>query len=283
MVEKFKYVEGRARSLALSAKIITWFSVGYLVSINQKLPYLLTALSGLIAFLISLKMKEPKILNNLEVEQNFFNQKDYLKNIKNVFIKPIFLILIINGFLLSIVSHIVQINFFQPILIDKNIDISKSGMIMALMTFFEMLGSILLKPINQVLNFYAQNDRLRLIIYSYLFSIGLIIVAFGNYSLMLFGFCLFGFGLGCAHPTHSQLINDVITVKNVRASVLSIQSIFHRLIISMVVANLSFITKNHLTEKFLVLLSIFCMILTPILIYFISKQKSNLSEQNFEN
>lgn len=225
-VHTFKQVEGNARAYGLYGKVVLWPTVGFMMAYKIELPYLATALSSLIAFLIvCFYMPSEKTFLKKEhlVKKSFLSSVAALgKALKN---SPLLIMVMLQGTGIFVLARIIQVNLFQPILKEHNFSVTSFGMVLSVMTVFEALGSNKTHWLRKLGNDESLIFTLTTILALSLFLMG----SFGQIGALL-GFSVFSFAIGFSYPIQRQLLNDNIVDTSLRASLLSTESILDRTI-----------------------------------------------------
>lgn len=249
-VDLYKDAEGKARAYGLVAKIVCWAGVGHLMNWHLTLPYSLTVLSAIIAFVFSLSMPPLQSDAKASAEASTVTKRppflpQLLNTIKIAATTPFLLLVMFQGIALFVLGRIVQVNLFQPILTSKALGMTSFGLIMSLMTVFEAIGSYY--P-SQLRRFFGDLNAVYATTLAIAASIVLIpyLGAIGAISSLL----VFSFVSGIAFPIQKQLINDAIPTGASRATLLSLESIVDRAVCAWVATLLAFATTSteHLNQ-----------------------------------
>ncbi|RYZ65313.1 MAG: MFS transporter, partial [Proteobacteria bacterium] len=135
---QYKTVEGHARSYGLIGKVIAWAAIGALMKWEITLPYSLTAFSALVSVFYAIKLPG---LKPLEIQTRPAIYEHIGMALKTVAVRPLLLLIMLQGVGLFVLGRIVQVNLFQPILSTHSFDVATFGIVMSIMTGFEALGS----------------------------------------------------------------------------------------------------------------------------------------------
>ena len=133
--EEFKTIEGNARSYSLLSRTIAWALGGYIIQIDSHLIYTATAICALSALFIAFSMKQTTKIDSKK-------RANPLQILKLGLLKDSRLRWsLIQGSGIFVMVRMIQVNLYQPILLDKGFDVTTLGYIMATMTIAESVGS----------------------------------------------------------------------------------------------------------------------------------------------
>ncbi len=220
---EFKKIEGKARSYSLWARVLVWPLAGFLLSINYKIPYIFSALAGILAlgscFLFS---------KNLVLKKDENKRNSYIQRITSeISYNPIILIYMIQGAGIFVLQRICLLQLFNPLLSSKNISIEYFGLILSGITLFESWGAL------KGYRYFKNISNESLIFYlSIILIVLLFIMKETSPYLTILALSCFSFILGVAYPVQKQLINDQVRDGSLRASFLSLESLIDRMICS---------------------------------------------------
>ena len=230
--EHFKVLEGRSRAYGLISKVIAWSAVGSLMAWHVTTPYWLTLVAALAALYFALAMTEAPGQAAREVKNASAPPiretaekllQSLAKALRALSTAPYLIFLIVQGIAIFVLGRIVQVNLFQPILTEHGFELPVHGMIMALMTVFEAVGS----GYPQVLRAWF-NDRNAVFIVTLVLGLTMVLMPPAGGVGVVVLFCLFGLASGFAYPIQKQLFNDAIPDSTYRATLMSIESIVDR-------------------------------------------------------
>ena len=241
---RYGRIEGSARSFELAVKVIGWAGVGAMMEWRLSAPYWMTAAASSVALGLAFFMSrgaDPKAVRvSATKEADVAADRDttlaaispngpFRRALLELIRQPVLQILMLQSAGLFVLSRIVQVILFQPLLGAKGIPVAAFGAVMAAMTLFEAAGSL---P-----NFDRARGRLgegRLGRMGLVTGMTLAVAALTG-ALALLGalgsvaaLCLIAFGTGLIFPVQRQLMNDAIVDSGCRATVLSIESIIDR-------------------------------------------------------
>jgi MFS family permease len=266
LLDDYKEAEGRARSFSLVGKVLCWGVVGYTMQWMQELPYWLTALNALISIIFAYKLPDLKIAAKAEkttIASIFLILKSH----------PTLLLIMLQGVALFVLARICQVNLFQPILINKGFDVLSFGMVMAAMTIFEAIGSYRSKWVRKFLN-----DLYATFFFTCCIGVSFYVMSLNDLAFIdkkvatLVSLCFFSFVIGISFPIQRQLVNEAIPSPELRATLLSIESIIDRAVNSLVASFLSVVLT---TGKLLVFLeqAAFVTILSVFIVTLLIRNK----------
>lgn len=240
-LDDYKEAEGKARSYSLLGKVLCWSAIGPIMQWHLTLPYWITSINALIGLYFAYKLPELSI-SKKENKISIFQLFPILKN------NPVLVLIMFQGVALFVLARICQVNLFQPILNHKGFSVSSYGLVMALMTICEAIGSFRSKWLKKYIS-----DLFATFIFTVLIGICFLILSIDNFYGLdhkiatLFALCFFSFVIGISFPIQKQLMNQEIPEPRLRASLLSTESIIDRAINSLVANSLAAaITTGHL-------------------------------------
>ena len=231
-LERYTFLEGRARSVALMVRVFAWTVAGYLHAANPLMNYGLSAFCALAAMFIMMSFREDNaeearvdVVSPRPTTPKLWTQLSYLR--KGV--RPEFLALILQGVGLFLMVRLVEVNLFQPLLKWKLFPIQSFGIILAAMSICEALGSNTSGSLwfsNVSRTFKSPAVTVAILASLMAFSLGNLSFApqWGVLSLMF----LFAFMTGLCFPLQKKLIQSQIDDNQVRASLLSLESLVDR-------------------------------------------------------
>ena len=232
--KEFKVIEGNSRFYSLVSRTIAWALGGYIIALNPKLIYLLTAVSASIALFSAFAMKQTKKIETKERVNPLQLLKDGLLKDENLRWA------LIQGTGIFVTVRIIQVNLYQPILLDKGFSVASLGLIMSAMTVAESFGS----------KFTGEfSEKFGLIRGSFLsilaVCISMISFAYSISYLAIVNFIVFSFFIGISMPLARQILNDNIKTSEARATVLSFESLFNRLLSAAVTMPIAYLIEHH--------------------------------------
>lgn len=231
----YKIIEGRGRGWGLIGRVLSWPFVGKLMQYEPGLPYLVTAVFSLIAFVSVLGLPPLAVRARHDPAQSEGKETQSLKAIVSLLVRsPALLVIMGQGVLLFVMGRL-QITFFQPLMAEKSWGLASFGTILAVMTLFEALGSF--AP--SWLAGRNISDGVALNLLTTLLAASLIIVVLAGPWGAVAGFCLFCLLIGIVCPIQKQLINQLIPEPRYRATILSVESLIDRLASAAVIALLA--------------------------------------------
>lgn len=270
----YKDAEGKARAYSLIGKIICWSCVGPIMHFHLTLPYWLTALNAAIALLFAFYL--PKITEKT-IDPNDSSKKFDLKEFfKNLTSSSTLILIMLQGVSIFVLTRILQVNLFQPILGGKGFSYTSYGLVMAGMTFFEALGSFKTNWLKKLIN-----DKNAVTLLTLLIGFSFYLLSFQLQSsiqkpIALFAFFLFSYCVGIAFPIQKKLMIDAIPHPKYRASLLSTESIIDRGVNSIVAVFLGKALSEGRTSGFLIhsaVISIAAAVLIAFGLFYTQKKK----------
>jgi MFS family permease len=269
-LDQYKEAEGKARAYSLVGKVFCWAMIGPIMLWHLTLPYWLTALNASVGLVLAWLLPETKTAiakTRISIIELF---KILSKN-------PHLILLMFQGVALFVLARICQVNLFQPILEHKGFQVVSYGLIMALMTLFEALGSFKSKWVRKYLS-----DLNAIFIFTFFLGISFFLMSFDSIAALnikvvtIFALCLFSYVIGISFPIQRNLINQAIPEPKLRASLLSSESIIDRAVNSFVAGSLGVaLAAGHLLfflrqAAIIAVLSVFFI---AVLIKLIRKEK----------
>ncbi len=243
-VAEYVHAEGRARAYGLFAKMGCWAVVGWLTQWNLLSSYWLTLGSAGVAVVYGFRLKElghaqAGVAGVLQKSAQPVPNPQIGEALVLVLKEPRILGLMVQGMGIFVLARIVQVNLFQPLLLGRGFSTSSLGWVMALMTFFEAASSLRL---GSVLKRFQPEGSVSLLSAGVAVSVGSLAVVQGSGLVLLL--VLFSALIGFAGPIQRQVINQGISQalsqigrgSQLRATVLSLESLLDRAACSLVVA-----------------------------------------------
>ncbi len=224
---RYKEIEGAARTYGLFGKVLGWAGVGYLMEWHITLPYWTTALASLIALGLALVL--PQLANSAlradvahnEPRLTFLNSLRVLFN--ELRKQRALCFVMLQGIAIFVLSRILQVTLFQPILTSKSLSLGSHGLIMSAMTIFEALGSWKPHWTRRWLTDWHAITWMTVGIAG-----TMIILPWANAAVTIAALCASSLLVGSSFPIQKQIMNDTIQGSHRRATVLSIESILDR-------------------------------------------------------
>lgn len=215
--EWFKRAEGRARALSMAGKVAGWAGIGFVMEHWFNGPYVLTAVAGLLSALVAQMLPE---VDACAAEE----ERPSLKGAFRVlWTTPVLVLVMLQGIAIFVLARIVQVNLFQPILAERSYGVAAFGVVMAVTTLFEVLGSA--RP--EWMQRWA-DDRSAVFLLTVFMAATMALMAESGPLGTVAWMCLFAFGAGLVYPIQRQLLNDVIPSSSYRATLMSLESVLDR-------------------------------------------------------
>lgn len=238
--EYYKQTEGLARSYSLVGKVVGWAAIGFLMEIELTLPYWLTALSAFIACVIALRLPE----FSLKVAPR--DRVNPAKVVRALLASPYLVLVIAQGTGIFVLSRVVQVNLFNPILETKGIQMAWFGAIMSVNTIFEALGSAY--P-NWPRRFMSDLNAVFLL--TVVMAVSCSLMAGADATGTILWLSVFSLAVGFSYPIQRQVLNDAIPDSRYRASFLSVESLLDRAVCAWVAHEMAWYVKNKQVGLFL--------------------------------
>ena len=143
-LDEYKEAEGKARAYSLVGKIFCWAMIGPILQWHFTLPYWLTALNAAIGLVFAVLLPNTKLVHQ--------NKTSLLELFSILYANPYLVLIMFQGVALFVLTRICQVNLFQPILQNKGFSVVTYGMVMALMTAFEAMGSFRSQWVRKYIN-----------------------------------------------------------------------------------------------------------------------------------
>lgn len=219
---EYKRIEGQARALSLVGRVACFAVIGYLMEIYLPIPYILTAAIAVVAVVLAMKL--PAIVETAAVIPE---QVSLRAGMALVARSKWLIFLILQGIALFVLGRIVVVNLFQPILESKNVSLAHYGLVMAIITVFEAVGSA--KP-----DWCRKwmTDLTSVFWLSIGMGLTLAVIPWTGMVGAVASLSLFSLFAGLSYPIQKQLMNDAIPDARYRATILSAESIVDRIVCS---------------------------------------------------
>lgn len=220
-VGRYKEVEGRSRALNLVGRVVGWMGIGALMQWHVTLPYWMTVGAAVGATVFAFLLPDVKPL--LERVRAASLWKDLTPVGTMLASSPQLFLLMFQSLTIFVLARICQVNLFQPILKEKEFGVASFGVIMAVSTVFEAVGSFRPGMVRRWMS-----DLNAVFVFSAVIALSLGALAWmgqwGTVALL----CVFSFAGGVAIPIQRQVLNEAIPDPRYRATLLSVESIINR-------------------------------------------------------
>jgi MFS family permease len=269
-LDEYKEAEGKARAYSLVGKVICWAMIGPIMQWHLTLPYWLTALNAGIGLVFAM------LLPNTVIPAQK-NKPNVFEIFGILFKNPYLVLIMFQGVALFVLARICQVNLFQPILENKGFAVVTYGMVMALMTIFEAIGSFKSKWVKNYLS-----DLNAIFVLTFMIGISFLFMSFNEFwgidpkIITIAALCLFSYVIGISFPIQRQLINQAIPEPKLRASLLSSESIIDRGVNSLVASSLGLALQSGQLLPFLrksALYSVLSVFIIAVLIRYVRRPK----------
>jgi MFS family permease len=223
---EFKQIEGNARAYSLFGRIACFATIGYIMAWHVTLPYWLTAGSAFISLGFALLL--PTFGDGVAIAKGL--AKDAVVTrlslrvaFRHAMKSPWLLTLMFQGIVIFVLGRVISVNLFQPILHGKGFGLPAYGVIMAVMTFFEAIGSS--RP-NWMRRYFSDIRSVFILSLGMAISVALIPLfqQVGAVAML----CIFSIVTGLSYPIQKQVMNEAIPDPQYRATILSLESLIDR-------------------------------------------------------
>jgi MFS family permease len=220
-VDLYKEAEGKARAWSLAAKVLGFVLTDFLTRSAPSLPYLVSALSAMLATLIALRFPAPFSQETPDKPQA--SAPEIRRVLSLLWGAPLMQVVILQGIAIFTLTRIVQVNLFQPLLEKHGYAATTFGTILAVNTLFEAWASAYPHVLRRFCSDLAAVFWL---------TAGLALCCWGLAHSDSWGVLIwlnvFAVFTGLAYPIQRQVMNAHIPDSNYRASLLSAESLADR-------------------------------------------------------
>jgi predicted MFS family arabinose efflux permease len=136
---------------------------------------------------------------------------------------PWLMTLMFQGVVIFVLARVISVNLFQPILAGKGFNVPAYGVVMAVMTFFEAIGSA--RPGWMRRHF---SDIRSVFILSAIMALSVALLPFFGQLGAVGLLCVFSIVTGLSYPIQKQVMNEAIPDPEYRATILSLESLIDR-------------------------------------------------------
>jgi MFS family permease len=223
--EDYKRVEGNARAYGLAGKVACWAGIGVLMQWHLTLPYWLSAAASLASWACAERLPEQP--NPPEAGGGLARawEEKALPILRILGGSPYLVLVMLQGIGIFVLGRICQLNLYQPVLQAKSFSLASYGWIMSAMTVLEAVGSGRAGWTRRFTSDLSAVFVLTAVVAASLSMMG----AFGRAGTLA-GLFLFAYAIGLSYPIQRQVLNDAITDSRFRATLLSVESIFDRVV-----------------------------------------------------
>lgn len=262
---EFKQIEGNARAYSLFGRIVCFAVIGYLMAWHVTLPYWLTAGSafislGFAAFLPVFGNDAEGVAIAARESRPNRPRLSLRTGFRHALSSPWLLMLMFQGVVIFVLARVISVNLFQPILAGKGFGLPAYGVVMAVMTFFEAVGSA--RPGWMRRHF---TDIRSVFILSLLMAVSVVLVPFFGQVGAVVLLCAFSVVTGLSYPIQKQVMNEAIPDPDYRATILSLESLIDRAATALVAVVLERISNR--VDGFLVAIGALCFVLVLVVQY----------------
>lgn len=221
----YRQTEGNARALSLFGRVLAWAAVGPLMQWQFDLPYWLTSAAALAAIIVAARFPSA---GKPSEPPAFSNTLHALKT------NPRLWQMMAAGLSIFVLARLVQINLFQPLLTAKSYGVATFGLVMGITTLFEAGGSAAGEQVAKRLGDLATVFWAALIM-----ALSTVFLPLGGGAATFLLLSLFAVSCGVAYPVQRKLLNDAIEHRELRATLLSVESLLDRLVCSAMAAGVA--------------------------------------------
>lgn len=257
--EWYRATEGRARALSLLGRVAAWSVVGYLMEWHLTLPYWLTTLAAAISLIIASRFPQG---DGAIGEPTFSACWQALRT------TPRLWLMMGAGLAVFVLARLVQINLFQPILAAKSYGVGGFGVVMALTTLLEAAGSAWAEPIVKK---WGELNTIFWVTFAMAASTAILPSTEWKGAFVMLS--LFAFACGIAYPAQRKLFNDVIPQPQLRATLLSVESLVDRLVCSGMAATVAVFMEHGQMDLALRLAGGLSLLVSAALLYAFARIK----------
>lgn len=248
---EYKKCEGKARSLALAARVLAWAAAGFLFSQEASLPYWLTTAACLISVLCAFAL--PSLLSESHENKNS-------KNLKPVFHEILFnhhlLYAILMGVGIFVLLRLSLVNLYQPLMQSKGFSFSSFGLVISVITVFEAFGAGLSHHFSRWFD-----DHFAIFLSTVIVSLALMAIPYSGQLGTLFCFSVFSFLAGVSYPLVRYQVNAAIKEARFRATLLSLESMIQRIFMGGAAFFCAGFVRREEIDEFLIVMGILIILL----------------------
>lgn len=255
----YKDAEGRARAWSLAAKVLGFGVTDALTAVDPSLPYWGSAAAAVVATVAAWRF--PSFQNSpAEQSDEPVRLSEAFRQLRHA---PRLQIVIAQGVALFTLTRIVQVNLFQPLLLDSGFRLDQLGRIMALNTVFEAVAAGFPRVLRRWFTDFQAVFWLTWAMAGCCWALA----DPGPWSRVIW-LNVFALVTGLSYPIQRQVMNEHIPDSRYRASMLSAESLLDRAVCAWVAFRLGDVVKSGGTGPFLILSaqvsSVACLVLWPL-------------------
>jgi len=227
--DQFRVLEGRARAAGLAGRLISWPFAPLMMQADLGMPYALSAIAAALSLVAAWYMPDEKTRSASAPKRR--SAIDDMKTLaKSIGTHPLILPVMLQGVGVFVLMRIVLVNLYNPMLTGSMIDIAHFGWIMSCVTGVEaLIASMQTKLLK---------DRSPTDIATFttlLMAFCVVVMSYLNIYATFAALIGFAAMTGVAGPVQKQFLNDVIDRPELRATILSVESLVDRLVCGIVV------------------------------------------------
>ncbi|MEU8530821.1 MFS transporter [Streptomyces sp. NPDC048629] len=233
----YAQAEGTARALGLLGKIACWPFVGILMQLDRAAPYWLSALGAAVALGFAVALPRLPAASTapgarpdarpdarLGAKASAGGPLAAVRGAAAVLRgTPRLVPLMIQGVAVFTLARILQVNLFQPLLLDKDVPVADHGTLLSAMTLAEAVAASRPGWLRRRLGDSTAVGVLSLVMAGTLAAT--VLAGSAGTAVLL---CVFAAAGGLAYPVQRHLINSAIPATPYRATLLSLESIVDR-------------------------------------------------------
>ncbi len=250
-VELYKGAEGKARAYSLYSRVIGFAAAGLLCRMHPAMPYILSAAAAVLAALAALRIGPIAVKKNEPPAPSpRFSQIAVL-----IVRSPMLVLLMLQGIGIFVLTRIVQVNLFQPLLQAGGWGPMHYGPVLALNTVFEAWTAARPQMLRPWMRDFTAVGFL---------TAGLSVCCLGLGVASAYGsivwLTLFAGFAGLAYPIQRQVMNEAIPDSNYRASILSAESVLDRAFCALVAHQVGAFVQSNRMGTYLLMAGGICMV-----------------------
>lgn len=229
MTSEYAAIEGRARVAGLVGRVGGWAGIGFLMDWHLSLPYWLTAASGLVGLYFAFTLPpDVEGITGRDGKTGLGSVAQRVRDaVQDLREAPFLRIALIQGVPIFVLDRVVFVNLFQPILGSKGIDWKVSGTVLAVAACSEAVGAFQVKRITFWTRGKVHASEWVLILTTLSAVIYGTIPLWGQPGTWV-ALALASMMAGISLPFQKQAVNEAVVRPQVRATLISMESIVER-------------------------------------------------------
>ncbi|MEV6841514.1 MFS transporter [Streptomyces sp. NPDC051133] len=258
----YQQAEGSARAYTLAGRVICLPAAGVLLQWNPDIPYVLSAGGCVLAVVCAWKLPSLSDHDGPTVA-GASRKRSVTTGIPRSFgalkTAPRLTLLMAQGVALFTLIRICQANLYQPVLESKHVPLAAFGVLMAATTLFEAGGAMRSSWLDRVDGVWATAGLTAMM------AVALALAVPADPVGTVASLCVFSLASGLAFPIQRRLINRAIPEADLRATLLSVESLIDRAVCALVVAVLSGYLTHGSINTFLIRLCTATLAITGVI------------------